>query len=337
MTHRSWRALLIGGLASLALCGSAEGQTIVGQRPAATPNTACGDEPLELAPVSISGGNSYVVPHAGVITSWSTFAGVDSGQQMTFKIVRPFGNVGYTVRAHDGPRPLLPAQVNTFRTAIPVQQGDLLSLTALGTEQAENACVLTTGVEGDLVDVAPANALDGQTWLTETPVAGFRLNVQATVLGAPTLGAIANATGSVLGGTPVVIPGANLAEVSSVTFGGVPASAFSVDSEAQITAITPKSAKLGAAAIEVTTLAGKAIAPTAFSYAGCMVPQLRKAKLSAAKKKLRAAGCKLGKVKRLRGASVRSGKVSRQSPAPGQILGPGAKVAVTLKESARRR
>jgi len=328
--RRTWRALLVGGLASLALCGSAQAQTIVGQLPAATPNTGCGGGPLEVLPRKIAGGNSYVVPHNGVLTSWSTYAGADVGQLMTFKVVRPLSTDGFVMRAHDGPRPLLPGQVNTFRTAIPVQQGDLLALTALGNGPAENACVFRTENEGDQVDIAEADTPDGQALLAPEFIEPFRVNVQATVLAPPVLAAIAKPSGSVLGGTRVVIPGANLAEVSSVTFGGKPAT-YSVDSEAQITAISPKSTKLGSAPIEVTTVAGKALAPTAFTYVGCKVPQLRKAKLSAAKKKLRAAGCKLGKVKRLRGASVRTGKVSRQSPAPGKILGPGAKVAVMLK------
>jgi beta-lactam-binding protein with PASTA domain len=67
-----------------------------------------------------------------------------------------------------------------------------------------------------------------------------------------------------------------------------------------------------------------------FTYTACTVPKLKGKKLKAAKKALAKADCKLGKVKKLKGATTKTGKVKKQSPKPGTILAPGAKVRVKL-------
>lgn len=81
----------------------------------------------------------------------------------------------------------------------------------------------------------------------------------------------------------------------------------------------------------MTTEAGTATSTQLFSYEGCKVPQLKGKKLKAAKKQLRKAGCKLGKVKKQGDATIKTGKVVKQKPGPGKLLPPGAKVKVTLK------
>jgi hypothetical protein len=63
----------------------------------------------------------------------------------------------------------------------------------------------------------------------------------------------------------------------------------------------------------------------------CKVPNLHGKGLKAAKKKLKAADCKLGKVTKKKGATAKTGKVGKQSPKAGKILAPGSKVKVTLK------
>ena len=54
-------------------------------------------------------------------------------------------------------------------------------------------------------------------------------------------------------------------------------------------------------------------------------------KLKAAKKALKKASCKPGKVSKRNGATAKTGKVKKQSPKPGKVLAPGAKVKLTLK------
>ena len=65
--------------------------------------------------------------------------------------------------------------------------------------------------------------------------------------------------------------------------------------------------------------------------AHCVVPSLSGKKLKAAKKKLKKADCKLGKVTKKDGATGKTGKVKKQSPKAGKSLTAGSKVAVTLK------
>jgi uncharacterized repeat protein (TIGR01451 family) len=69
----------------------------------------------------------------------------------------------------------------------------------------------------------------------------------------------------------------------------------------------------------------------------CVVPKLRGQNLKAVKRKLAAAHCKLGKVKRAYSAKVKRGKVVNQSPKAGRKLANGAKVNVTLSRGPRRK
>lgn len=67
----------------------------------------------------------------------------------------------------------------------------------------------------------------------------------------------------------------------------------------------------------------------------CIVPKLKGLKLKAVKKKLRAAHCKLGKVKRKYSKHVRKGRVLSQKPKAGSILAIQAPVRVTLSRGRR--
>jgi hypothetical protein len=159
-----------------------------------------------------------------------------------------------------------------------------------------------------------------------------RPNETATILPPPTVTSINPVHGSLKGGASVVIGGTNFAELKGVTFGSVPATSFTINSEGQITAVAPASATLGKVNVTVTTIAGVATSATRFSYEGCKVPKLLGKKLKASKKKARKADCRIGKVKKRGGATARAGKVVKQSPKPGKLLPPGTKIKVTLGE-----
>jgi hypothetical protein len=62
----------------------------------------------------------------------------------------------------------------------------------------------------------------------------------------------------------------------------------------------------------------------------CTVPNLKAKTLKAAKKRIRAADCKVGVVKRHKGSEAKSNAVVGQSPRPGTILPAGSVVRVTL-------
>ncbi len=83
---------------------------------------------------------------------------------------------------------------------------------------------------------------------------------------APTVTAIAPTTGSSSGGTSVVITGTDLTGATAVTFGGVNATSYTVDSATQITAVTPAGTPGSLADVVVTTPGGSHTSPGAFTY-----------------------------------------------------------------------
>jgi hypothetical protein len=62
----------------------------------------------------------------------------------------------------------------------------------------------------------------------------------------------------------------------------------------------------------------------------CVVPHLAGKTLTAAKHRLKAAHCRLGKVKRAHAARKRRGRVLSQSPAPGTHHAAGTRVTVVV-------
>lgn len=331
---RNARAALFAALV-LALLAPASGeaaQIVLGQTASAIqPPLECELEgPADEVQLSVESGAQYYAPTAGVITSWSTFAHQGAAQSLALKV---FGKTGglfnYQVLARDS-RTLVPGVVNTFPVAIPVKGGDRIGLAVPG-EGAESPCAFETGVPGssnDRIMYREGDVPPGSPISFSFLESGIRLNVSATLLPPPTITSIAPAVGSVKGGA-TTIAGANFASVSAVSFGGVPAPGFTIDSEGQITATVPPGAGLGPVQVTVTTIAGSA--STSFTYEGCKVPKLRGKRLKGSRKAANRADCKLGKVTKRKGATAKAGKVVSQSPKPGTILAPGAKVRVTLK------
>jgi len=72
----------------------------------------------------------------------------------------------------------------------------------------------------------------------------------------PSVASVSANTGPLGGGSVVTIAGSGLASASGVTFGGVPATSFSVNSASSITAVVPASTKIGAVDVVVSTIAG---------------------------------------------------------------------------------
>jgi dienelactone hydrolase len=69
--------------------------------------------------------------------------------------------------------------------------------------------------------------------------------------------------------------------------------------------------------------------------AQCVVPKVRKMKKRRAKKKLAAANCTLGKVKRKHSSRVAKGKIVKQKPKPGTVLPAGSPVKVKVSSGPR--
>ena len=334
LTAAAWAAL--AGAPPLA---SAAPLTLGQAAPTGIPAECKG--PAELVESSTSGINPYVVPRAGMITSWSTNAGAGPGQTLKMKVFRPVAGVAntYTVIAHDGPRLLAANVLNTFSVDIPVQAGDVIGLNAGNASVATpNACLYPTNVTTDILDLSTADTPDGASVTFPLSSPGGRPNVAATLQPAPTVTAIRPSSGWFLGGTQVTITGSDFEAVSAVSFGETPALSYTVDSESQITAISPPGSAGATVDVSVTTLAGRSATGAAdkFTYtltspltqvSRCTVPKLKGKTLKAARQKLKKADCKLGKVK---GVKSKTARVKKQSSKPGKVLAPGAEISITL-------
>lgn len=332
--RRLWGSIPIAAiLVALIGCSSAQALTIGQLAPANPPASCSHTSEYDEVQVKIASGTSYVVPApGGVITSWSTNAAAGEGQSMSFKVFRPTGVNTFTVVAHDGPRPLAPSVLNTFPVSISVQAGDVIGITNPPTGTIKDACSFSTGDTGDELLYHVGNLPDGGTFApgVSEHENSLRMNVSATLVQPPSITAISPASGSVAGGTSVAISGTNFAEVKSVSFGKAAAKSFKVTSEGQIKAVAPASKKLSKVSVSVTTVAGTATSTKTFAYKGCKVPALSGKKLKVAKKALKKAGCKLGKVKTLGAATTKTGTVKKQKPKAGKIMAPGTKVSVKL-------
>jgi hypothetical protein len=165
-------------------------------------------------------------------------------------------------------------------------------------------------------------------------IAGKELELSAEIQPTPAITSITPNAGSIAGGTKIKIIGTDFTAASAVKFGETPAASFAVVSETEMTATAPSTKKAGRVDVSVTTLAGTspAVGGDRFNYQACIVPKLTDNKLKAAKTRLRNAGCKLGKVKKLNGATGKTGKVTKQNPKPRKVRLPGTKVNVTLEK-----
>ncbi len=301
----------------------------IGQLAPDNPPAYCVHGPYDSVPIGPAAA-TYTVSAPGVITSWSTNATAGAGQTLTFKVYRSLGSEKYLVVGHDGPQTLTPSTLNTFKTSISVQAGDLIGVDDDNAEVVPNACAFKTGTLTDHAAFAKGEAADGAIATMEGFEEEARNNLTAIVLSPPALASLTPAKGSIRGGTSVTITGTNFTEASAVKFGSAAASSFTVNSDTQITATAPSSSAPGPLSVVVTTVAGTATSPQQFTYTACVVPKLTGKKLKVAKKALAKAECKLGKVKKLKGATTKTGKVKKQSPKPGKILAPGSKVSVKL-------
>jgi hypothetical protein len=337
--RKLWSLVLLS-LSLLAVTASAaSAQTTIGElAPGTSPFLACTNGPFDGTATGPAAA-AYTVPTAGVITSWSTNAGEGAGQQLTFKVYRPLPEEKYLVVGHDGPRTLTPSAVNTFATDIPVQAGDLIGNVDVNADTVHTVCDFETGNPADTQFYFEGDAADGSTVEIEGEEEGFRLNETATLLPPPAITTLGATTGSTTGGTSVAVSGSNFAEVKSVSFGSTAASSFAIDSEGQITAVSPVGSA-GSVPISVTTVAGTATSSQQFTYQAppppppppptCTVPKLKGKTLKASKKKIKGADCKVGKVTKKKGAKAKSGKVVGQSKKPGTVLPAGTVVKVTL-------
>lgn len=109
--------------------------------------------------------------------------------------------------------------------------------------------------DGQITATTPANDAGNVTVTVTTPDGSDTTTFTYVAPPAPSISSMNPDEGPTSGGTEVSIVGSNFVDVESVTFGGTPASDFTVESSSQISATSPPHAA-GTVDVEVTTAGG---------------------------------------------------------------------------------
>jgi hypothetical protein len=273
-------------------------------------------------------GANLVSPVNGAIVRWRVQGA--KGGPFYLRVLHPNGTGAYAASGTSGGVTPTDAGLQTFTTNLPVKSGDLIGIDATNATD-EIGVVDVPGASFASIFPSPS---DGATVPARPSISGKELELSAEIQPAPAVTSLSPNSGSIAGGATVKITGTDFTAASAVKFGDTPASSYAVVSETEITATAPATNKSGRVDVTVTTIAGTS--PTAgadrFNYKACVVPKLKDRKLKAAKTRLRNAGCKLGKVKKLKGATAKNGLVTKQSIKPNKTRVPGTKVNVTLEK-----
>ncbi len=275
-------------------------------------------------------GANLVSPVNGAVVRWRVQGA--KGGPFYLRVLRPNGSGAYEGAGTSLGATPSNTGLQTFTTNLSIRAGDLIGIDPTnGSDEIGIATV--SGASFASIFPPP---LDGATVPSQAGASGKEIELSAEIQPAPAITSVTPSEGPVTGGTVVTIKGTNLNAASAVKFGTVPAASFAAESETQITAVAPPSTTVGTVDVSATTLAGTspAAATDRFTYRGCVVPKLKRKSLKTAKRALRNAGCKLGKVSGQRGKRA---KVKRQSAKPGLVLAPHSEVDVTLKRPRHHR
>ncbi len=298
----------------------------------------CGAKPdcMYANTVLTEPGAHVTSPVSGRIVRWR-IAG-NYGGDFVLRVLRPTGTGQYTGAGSTLPVNATGETTATFPASLAIEAGDLI-----GVDYQYARHLATATAPGSAFSLwAPALAE-----LASAPPSATTGNLEilfnADVRPRPQLASLSPAGGSTAGGTHVVITGSDLDEANAVSFGTTPAASFSVDSSSQITAVSPPAAAAGAVDVAVTTAGGTSApseadrftytSPDSTSSKKCVVPKLRLKRLRAARRALKRAGCRLGKV---RGRRSKKAVVKKQHPRPRTVLRQGGRVSVKVGPRPRR-
>jgi hypothetical protein len=260
-------------------------------------------------------------PVDGVIVRWRVLGAV--GGPFSLRVLNPNGSGAYEAAGTSAAVSPTSKELQTFTTSLSIHKGDLIGIDpSNGTDEIGMAAV--PGANYAFIFPPPFN---GSTVAPSGSESGKEIALSAEVQPAPVVLQLEEFEGSIAGGTLVKIKGENLTGATGVKFGDVPAAGFNVESDTLITATSPRVLNPGFADVTVTTAAGTSpiVRSDRFKYVACVVPKLKGKKLTAARNLAKKAGCALGKVR-----GNKKGKVKSQTPAPGTVKAPGAKVNVKL-------
>ncbi len=322
-------SLIAAILSTFFLASDAQAATVTVGSPLTGPYAStitCGDpQGCTWANIALAeAGANVTSPVSGAIVRWRIADNYSGAFRL--RVLRPAGS------QYTGVSTSVPVEANgttsvTFPADLPIKAGDLIAV-----DYEDGRHLATASVAGSGFSLwAPALG-EFATGTATSLYANLEILFNADVQPAPTITSISPASSSIRGGATVTITGTDFEGASAVVFGPTPANGFSVDSESQITAVVPARAVNGRVDVTVTTVAGSSAKVDAdlFDYTACVVPRLKGKKLRPSKRKLRAGGCRVGKVRKGKGVKARTGKVVKQSPKPGKILAPGSRVNVKL-------
>jgi len=272
-------------------------------------------------------GATLTSPVNGAIVEWRVQGAV--GGPFYLRVLHPNGKGAYEAAGtSSGVTPGGPG-LESFSTNLRIKAGDSIGIDPTnGTDK-----IGVTEVSGASYQTIFPRPLEGSIVPPAETFSGKEVELSALIQPEPEVTLVSPPFGPVTGGTVVTITGKNFSKASEVKFGSIPAAAFTVDSDTEITATAPAMLRPGKADVAVTTFAGTN--PNTqyddYVYTACVVPKVKNRTLKVAKSMLRRAGCKLGHVKKVNAPKPKKvGKVLKQAPNPGKVLAPGARVRIQL-------
>lgn len=268
-------------------------------------------------------GANVASPVDGAIVRWRVQGA--KGGPFLLRVLRPNGKGAYAAHGTSDPATPTGLGLQTFSTNIPVEAGDLIGI---DTSAPGDEIGFVTAAGATYASMFPP-PLEGATQPPSATKAGTEIELSAEIQPVPTITSVSPTAGSIAGNTTVTIKGHDFNGASGVKFGTKVAASFTVNSETEITATSPRSLKPGRFEVTVSTVAGESSGSGSghFTYTACVVPKLKGKTLSVSKRKLKNAGCKLGKVG---GTKSKTAKVVTQNPKAGKVVLPGSKVSVKV-------
>jgi hypothetical protein len=213
----------------------------------------------------VESGANVTAPVSGVITSWRI---IGQGGPFALELLKPMAGGTYLGGASTPGGTIATYGLTTFAADLPIAAGETIAIEATHASDEIGNAEPATGSEFAYWAVPPTTTVATAPAAT---VANGELSFGATILPSPTITTVGTTTGSTGGGTSVSIAGSDFTEVKSVSFGPTAASSYVVNSEGQITAVSPAGAA-GSVPISVTTIAGTATSSQQFIYQAPAAP-----------------------------------------------------------------
>ena len=272
-------------------------------------------------------GVNLVSPVDGAIVRWRV-QGAEGGP-FYLRVLHPNGSGAYKATGTSGGVTPTSTGLQTFSANLPVKAGDLIGVDP--TNAGDKIGIASEVAGAGFASIFPP-PFDGAIVPPSGVEAGKEIELSAEVQPTPTVTKVSPSSDSVVGGAEVTITGTDFNAASAVKFGDTAGGRPTRSTR------KPRSPRRRRSRPHRT---GRRDGDDAgrnqrdhplrrFTYFGCVVPKLGGKTLKVAKQRIRNAGCKLGKVSKVKRARAKRGKVVHQSPKPGRVLAPKAKVNLKI-------